>query len=72
MPLREAKALLVKRQQYEETDRRIKEVLSTLTDREIAMMSISRFAREAGVSRTTIHHHRDVYRLFLERKKKCV
>lgn len=72
MALRNEKILQLKRQQYAECDKQMKEFLNTLTDREISMMSIARFAREVGVSRSTVHYHQEVYQQFLEKKKQCL
>ena len=69
---RQEKVLQLKHQQYLASDQKMKNFLATLTDREISMMSVSRFAREVGVSRSTVHHHKEIYQQFLEKKKNCL
>lgn len=54
---------------YNENDGKMQELLDRMSDREIALITISQFARDAGVSRSTVHRHQNIYVQLIKGKK---
>ena len=67
-----SQAIQFQHERYMEIDKKLNELLDELTEREILMMSISWFARLAGVSRTTIHQPREVYQRIQQKKSELL
>lgn len=57
-----------KLEKYDENDKRMRELLDRMSEREIALITISQFAREAGVSRSTVHRHKEIYDRLVTKK----
>lgn len=57
----ERKIVEMQHSRYVELDQRLHKMLDSMTDREISLTSVSRFAKDACVSRVTVYKHREVY-----------
>lgn len=55
------KIVEIQRSKYNDMDQRLHAILNTMTEREIELTSVARFAKDAHVSRATIYKHPDIF-----------